>query len=148
MPYMRSDTTDLEQQLEQHRDELTHQCAQVLGSRSEAEDAVQEAFVRAWRFWHRFERRSSTRTWLYRIATNTCIDMMKRPQRRAYPMEVEPADESPADTPGSAAASSDPAEAVVAQEALHDTLLVALRHLPSRQPRGPGPARCPVLARS
>ena len=77
--------------LEVHRRELTGYCYRLLGSGGEAEDAVQETFVRAWQAADRFEGRSSVRTWLYRIATNVCTDMHRSPQRRARPMDLGPA---------------------------------------------------------
>src|SRR5579872_1306126 len=77
--------------LEQHRRELTGFCYRMLGSGSEAEDAVQETLVRAWRNAGRFEGRSSLRSWLYRIATNVCIDMQRNVQRRARPVGMGPA---------------------------------------------------------
>jgi RNA polymerase sigma-70 factor (ECF subfamily) len=81
---------DLDRAFEQHRRELTGFCYRMLGSGSEAEDAVQEAMIRAWRAFDRFEGRSSLRSWLYRIANNVCIDMARSPQRRARPMEMGP----------------------------------------------------------
>src|SRR5271170_5629700 len=77
--------------LERYRRELTGYCYRMLGSGFEAEDAVQEAMVRAWRHAEWFEGRSSVRSWLYRIATNVCIDMNRQVQRRARPMEMGPA---------------------------------------------------------
>src|SRR5438045_8537940 len=79
-----------EQQLEQHRAELTAYCYRMLGSGFEAEDAVQETLVRAWRALDSFEGRAALRSWLYRIATNVCLDMSQGRQRRARPMEVGP----------------------------------------------------------
>src|SRR3954466_16150056 len=96
VPRMRvmSATTDrtpaLEHELESHRRELTGYCYRMLGSGFEAEDAVQETFVRAWRNYDSFEGRSSLRSWLYRIATNVCLDMLQGPQRRARPMDLSP----------------------------------------------------------
>src|SRR6202451_3696155 len=74
--------------LEPFRRELTGYCYRMLGSGFEAEDAVQETMLRAWRAQDRFEGRSSVRSWLYRIATNVCIDMGRQVQRRARPMDM------------------------------------------------------------
>ena len=82
---------DLTAELEQYRRELTGYCYRMLGSAFEAEDAVQETMVRAWRGLDRFEGRSSLRSWLYRIATNVCLDMLDGAQRRARPMDLGPA---------------------------------------------------------
>src|ERR1700678_3466989 len=76
--------------LEQYRRELTGYCYRMLGSGFEAEDAVQEAMLRAWKAADGFEGRSSVRSWLYRIATNVCLDMLRSSQRRARPMELGP----------------------------------------------------------
>src|SRR5664279_1661368 len=78
----------VESDLEPFRRELTGYCYRMLGSGFEAEDAVQEAMVRAWRNAHAFEGRSSLRSWLYRIATNVCIDMLSSRGRRARPMDL------------------------------------------------------------
>src|SRR5438874_7147640 len=77
-------------ELEQHRRELTGYCYRMLGSGFEADDAVQETLVRAWRAADSFEGRSSVRSWLYRIATNVCLDMIRGRDRRARPMELGP----------------------------------------------------------
>jgi RNA polymerase sigma-70 factor (ECF subfamily) len=83
-------TSPVDAVLEAHRRELTGYCYRMLGGGAEAEDAAQETLVRAWRSLDRFEGRSSMRSWLYRIATNVCIDMHRSPQRRARPMEMGP----------------------------------------------------------
>src|ERR687891_2360105 len=93
---------DLDCVLEGHRRELTGFCYRMLGAGAEAEDAVQETMIRAWRAIERFEGRSSLRSWLYRIANNVCVDMVRSPQRRARPMEMGPA------TPVSTARVGDP----------------------------------------
>src|SRR5919112_5980819 len=87
---------DLDLRLEQHRSELTGYCYRMLGSAFDAEDAVQETLLRAWRGFERFEGRAAVRSWLYRIATNVCLDMLSGTQRRARPMDLGPA--STADT--------------------------------------------------
>src|SRR5688500_6428337 len=83
-------TLDVETELAAYRRELTGYCYRMLGSGVEAEDAVQETLVRAWKAIDRFEGRSSVRSWLYRIASNVCIDMLRAPQRRARPMDLGP----------------------------------------------------------
>src|ERR1700751_1609813 len=85
-------------ELEAYRRELTGYCYRMLGSGFEAEDAVQDTMLRAWRSADRFEGRSSMRSWLYRIATNVCVDMLRGRKRRARPMDIGPSappDESP-----------------------------------------------------
>src|ERR1700753_3142010 len=81
---------DLGATLEQYRSELTGYCYRMLASPFEAEDAVQETMIRAWRAYERFEGRSALRSWLYRIATNVCLDMLNGRERRARPMDLGP----------------------------------------------------------
>jgi RNA polymerase sigma-70 factor, ECF subfamily len=140
---------DVERTLESHRRELTGFCYRMLGAGSEAEDAVQETMVRAWRAIDGFEGRSSLRSWLYRIANNVCVDMVRSPQRRARPMEMGPsrstadvelgaplpettfvqpiADERVIDLDG------DPADVAAARESIRLAFVAALQHLPARQ---------------
>jgi RNA polymerase sigma-70 factor (ECF subfamily) len=140
---------DLERVLQSHRTELTGFCYRMLGSGSEAEDAVQETMVRAWRSIDRFEGRSSLRSWLYRIANNVCIDMLRSPQRRARPMEM-----GPSSTVGDAvlgeplaehafvqpvaderviSLDGDPADVAAARESIRLAFVAALQRLPARQ---------------
>ena len=90
-PHGRADIAALERELEDHRVALTGYAYRMLGSAFEAEDAVQETLVRAWRALDHFEGRAALRSWLFGIATNVCIDMLKARQRRALPMELRPA---------------------------------------------------------
>lgn len=134
--------------LETYRVELTGFCYRILGGAFEAEDAVQETFLRAWRAADRFEGRAALRTWLYRIATNVCLDMRKAPQRRARPMDLEPASSAsrplPAPTPEEAwiepipdertiPTGGDPASIAQARESVRLAFVTALQHLPPRQ---------------
>jgi RNA polymerase sigma-70 factor (ECF subfamily) len=135
--------------LEQYRRELTGYCYRMLGSGFEADDAVQETMLRAWRSAGRFEGRSSLRSWLYRIATNTCLDMLRGRQRRALPMDLGPASppvESllgqwhPEDIWISPIADArvlpehgDPAEIAVARDTIRLAFITAIQHLPPRQ---------------
>src|SRR3954471_8221560 len=75
-------------ELEAHRVDLTGYCYRMLGSGNEAEDAVQETMVRAWRGADGLQASAALKSWLYKIATNVCMDMMQRPQRRARPMDL------------------------------------------------------------
>jgi RNA polymerase sigma-70 factor (ECF subfamily) len=134
--------------LETHRRELTAYCYRMLGSGFEAEDAVQETMVRAWKNIEGFEGRSSLRSWLYRIATNVCLDMLQGPQRRARPMDLGPA--SSASTPLTAGIAEhnwvmpvpdarvlledgDPADLAASRESIRLAFVAALQHLPAKQ---------------
>jgi RNA polymerase sigma-70 factor (ECF subfamily) len=139
---------DLERQLEAHRVELTAYCYRMLGSAFESEDAVQETFIRAWRAADRFEGRSSLRSWLYRIATNVCLDMRGASQRRARPMDLRSAQSADTPLPEPLAESTwiepmpdarvvpaggDPADVAVARESVRLAFVAALQLLPPRQ---------------
>src|SRR5712671_3456835 len=130
----------LEHRLEQHRAELTGYCYRMLGSSFEAEDAVQETLVRAWRGFDRFEGRSALRSWLYRIATNVCLDMIQGRQRRALPMDLVSSSSGPR-LPESkwiqpipdgrvVQATEDPAEVTESRETIRVAFIAALQHLP------------------
>ncbi len=144
-----STTTDRDavaEQLEPFRRELTAYCYRMLGSAFEAEDAVQETLLRAWSKFDGFQGRSQLRTWLYRIATNVCLDMAPAAQRRARPMDLF--------SPGSATApnmaqleeniwvgpipdervlTGDPAEVAVGRETIRLAFIAALQKLAPRQ---------------
>jgi RNA polymerase sigma-70 factor, ECF subfamily len=137
------------EKLEIYRRELTGYCYRMLGSAFEAEDAVQDTLLRAWQAADRFEGRSSVRSWLYRIATNVCLDMLRGRSRRARPMELGPAcppEESslsqvlpegswvsPIADDRILPEDSDPAEIAVARETIRLAFVTALQHLPPRQ---------------
>jgi RNA polymerase sigma-70 factor (ECF subfamily) len=140
-----SDRTD---ELEDYRRELTGYCYRMLGSIFEADDAVQETMVRAWRKLGSFEGRSSVRSWLYRIATNVCLDMLRSRQRRALAMDLGApgtADSfSGATLPDEAwitpiphtrmfSVDADPAEVVASKESVRLAFIAALQDLPARQ---------------
>jgi RNA polymerase sigma-70 factor, ECF subfamily len=123
--------------LETYHRELTRYAARMLGSRFEAEDAVQETMVRAWSALDRFDGRSQLRTWLYRICANVCLDMLASRQRRARP-GLEPSQSEVATTvPGSSAtdmrSAEDPADVAVARESVRLALVLVLRYLPPKQ---------------
>ncbi len=134
-------------ELEGHRRELTAYCYRMLGSPFEAEDAVQDTLLRAWRNLDRFEGRAALRSWLYRIATNVCLDMLKGRERRALPMDLGPARPPEAANlssrpevtwiepapDGLLVPDGDPAEVAVARESIRLAFVAALQHLPPRQ---------------
>jgi len=145
-------TTRLDQpvelEFEQYRRELTGYCYRMLGSAFEAEDAVQETMVRAWRGFDGFEGRAAVRSWLYRIASNVCFDMLKGRKRRAMPMDVTalgngdgpvapPTSESmwigPIPDASVLPEGGDPAETAVARETVRLAFVTALQYLPPRQ---------------
>ncbi len=136
-------------ELERHRRELTAYCYRMLGCGAEAEDATQETIVRAWRAGDRFEHRASLRTWLYRIATNVCLDMLGSAQRRAVPMELggpqppvvaslqrrlaEGSWVTPIADARVLPPSADPAELAELRDSVRLAFVAALQHLPPRQ---------------
>jgi RNA polymerase sigma-70 factor (ECF subfamily) len=143
-------TDQLDPRLLEHRRELTGYCYRMLGSSFDAEDAVQETLVRAWRGLGDFEGRSALRSWLYRIATNVCLDSLSGRQRRALPMDLAGSPSPPVESslagrrPGTAwiepildrqvvPEDADPAERAVAKESIRLAFIAALQHLPPRQ---------------
>src|SRR5437870_1533553 len=140
-------SSELDLRLEQHRAELIGYCYRMLGSPFDAEDAVQETLLRAWRGIDRFEGRAALRSWLYRIATNVCLDMLDGRTRRARPMDLGPARAPEAANlntlpeatwiqpiPDSLIApQADPAEVAVARDSIRLAFIAALQHLPPRQ---------------
>jgi len=126
-------------ELEQHRAELTRYCYRMLGSPFDAEDAVQDTFVRAWKGGDRFEGRASLGSWLYRIATNVCLDMLKSGRRRARPMDLGPAREPVIENLSTRPEvtwiepSPDPADVAVDRETTRLAFVAALQLLPPRQ---------------
>ncbi len=149
---IRTDTADTREvrseDLEQYRRELTGYCYRMLGSFFEADDAVQDTMVRAWRGLDGFEGRSAVRSWLYRIATNVCLDMLRGRERRARPMDLGPSSTAEASlgpmlpehtwlqpVPDARVLSGDgdPAELAVSRETIRLAFVTALQHLPPKQ---------------
>jgi RNA polymerase sigma-70 factor (ECF subfamily) len=142
------DAGTLELELEAHRRELTGYCYRMLGSGFEADDAVQDTMVRAWRGIDTFEGRSSLRSWLYRIATNVCLDMLRGSQRRAQPMDLGAAWSADTPLPPSLPESAwispiaddrvlptnaDPADFAMQRDSVRLAFVAALQHLPPKQ---------------
>jgi RNA polymerase sigma-70 factor (ECF subfamily) len=130
---------ELERALEDHRRELTGYCYRMLASPFEAEDAVQETLLRAWRSHEGFEGRASLRSWLYRIATNVCLDMLGSKERRVRPMDIGPSGEPVVENLNVPAEVTwvqpmpDPADAAVERDTVRLAFVAALQQLPPRQ---------------
>ena len=142
------DSATAELGFEEYRSELTAYCYRMLGSAFEADDAVQETLVRAWRSFDRFEGRSAVRSWLYRIASNVCFDMLKGRRRRALPMDLMAVGhaDGPVDPPSSeipwigpvpdrrvVSGSADPAEQAEVRDSVRLAFVAELQHIPARQ---------------
>jgi RNA polymerase sigma-70 factor, ECF subfamily len=145
---VKPDPSELASQLEQYRSELKAYTYRMLGSPFDAEDAVQETFIRAWRGFERFEGRAALKSWLYRIATNVSLDMLNGKERRARPMDLGPAREpveanlhtlpevtwiEPVPDGLVVSEDGDPAEVAQSRETLRLAFVAALQHLPPRQ---------------
>jgi RNA polymerase sigma-70 factor, ECF subfamily len=144
-----ADDTEFVQLTDPFRRELLAHCYRMLGSVHDAEDVVQETYLRAWRSYGGFEGRSSVRTWLYRIATSACLRAIERngrrplpsglggpsdaPERRLLPVPADVAWLQPIPDALLAAAPGDPAEVVVSRNSVRLALVAALQHLPARQ---------------
>ncbi|GAA5044705.1 sigma-70 family RNA polymerase sigma factor [Nocardia callitridis] len=131
---------------ERHRRELCAYAYRMLGSSFEAEDAVQETFTRAWKSYAAFEGRASLRSWLYKITTNVCLDMIDGPQRRARPMDLSGPSRPDAPIPAAQpdyvwiepipdglAFGADPADHASAKDTLRLAFVAACQHLPASQ---------------
>lgn len=140
--------SDLDAGMQKYRTELTGYCYRMLGSGFEAEDAVQETLVRAWRAYDRFEGRSSLRSWLYRIATNVCLDLLSAGNKRARPMDLTDQGHQatavlsersevtwlePVPDGRVLPSSADPAQTALARESVRLAFMAALQHLPAKQ---------------
>jgi RNA polymerase sigma-70 factor (ECF subfamily) len=125
-------------ELDEYRSELTGYCYRMLGSPFDAEDAVQDTYVRAWRGLDRFEGRAALRSWLYRIATNVCLDMLQARKRRARPMDLGPSQEPVIENLATPEVPwlepiPDPADLAVEHETIRLAFVAALQHLAPRQ---------------
>jgi len=137
------------QDLELYRRELTGYCYRMLGSAFEADDAVQETMLRAWKNADGFEGRSSVRSWMYKIATNVCLDALRGEKRRALPMDLGPSSPplesllrpwpsediwvTPIPDAKVMPEHGDPAEIAAVRESVRLAFVTALQHLPARQ---------------
>ncbi|GAA2816282.1 sigma-70 family RNA polymerase sigma factor [Kribbella solani] len=136
---------NLEEEFARHRGELVAHCYRLLGSLHDAEDAVQETYLRAWRGHADFEHRSTIRTWLYRIATNVCLNLLQHSSRRVVPSALGAPGNDPDDLHASALEvpwlepfpdqllGADPATVVGDRESLRLAMVAAMQHLPPRQ---------------
>jgi RNA polymerase sigma-70 factor (ECF subfamily) len=143
----RSASDEFVREAQRYRPELLAHCYRMLGSLADAEDAVQETYVRAWRAYDSFEARSSVRTWLYRIATNTCLSALRHHARRVLPSGMGVPSEDPAAPPGAADPTvpwlqpfpdvwlddADPASIVAIRDSVRLALVASLQYLPPRQ---------------
>jgi RNA polymerase sigma-70 factor (ECF subfamily) len=120
--------------VEPHRRELHAHCYRMLGSLQDAEDALQDALLRAWRGLDRFEGRSSPRSWLYRIATNACLDAIaRRPGKRELPLDRDPDDAPLTETVWLEPYPDDPDSRYEQRESVELAFIAALQHLPANQ---------------
>ncbi|MBB3733930.1 RNA polymerase subunit sigma-70 [Nonomuraea dietziae] len=142
-------TLDFVSSTDPYRRELLAHCYRMLGSLDDAEDLVQETYLRAWRAFERFEGRSSVRNWLYRIATNACLTALDHASRKVLPSGLMDPGDDPYSPPPSADAdvpwiqpmpdalvepeSQDPAAIVTARESVRLALIASLQYLPARQ---------------
>ncbi|WP_281262328.1 RNA polymerase subunit sigma-70 [Saccharothrix carnea] len=126
-------TVDFTRETEQYRHELRVHCYRLLGSFDEAEDLVQETFLKAWRSRDTFEGRSSFRAWLYRIATNACLDVIDRRPAQGVTDDVPAADVPWLQPFPDALLDAEPDAEVVARETIELAFLAAVQHLPARQ---------------
>src|SRR6266403_787533 len=138
-------------QIEAHRRALTGHCYRMLGSAVDADDATQETMIRAWKSLDKFDGRASLRTWLYRIATNVCLDELAKRVRRARPMEESPPDSSGSPSPdeliqrprthwiepiaddGAISTDADPSERAMMRQSIRLAFVAALQHLAPKQ---------------
>ncbi|MEV8534950.1 sigma-70 family RNA polymerase sigma factor [Streptomyces sp. NPDC051211] len=139
---------ELDSALDRYRTELTGYCYRMLGSSFDAEDAVQDTYIRAWRSYDKFEGRASLRSWLYRIATNVCLDLLNAGNKRARPMDLTAPQAQasavlnqrpevtwlePVPDGRVLPQTADPAEMALAKESVRLAFVAALQHLPAKQ---------------